>query len=185
MKQLKCSSILCSLPTKPRPQVSSSNCSIIWQFSCTLYVIFHIYIEWIIVMIIALQKSSFLFLSFKEVVYREVKLRVDVKRKREFAPRDQVSPLLVVFSSLFLFTQFSSIRIALNRFYLLIFCFGKFSTWRLPFTWSLNSLIKPGYQNGPFYSCGLGVLAFEWTWGWGWPCQFWYKPHSFSNVNFA
>ena len=79
-------------------------------------------------MIIALQKSSFLFLSFKEVVYREVKLRVDVKRKREFAPRDQVSPLLVVFSSLFLFTQFSSIRIALNRFYLLIFCFGKFST---------------------------------------------------------
>ena len=79
-------------------------------------------------MIIALQKSSFLFLSFKEVVYREVKLRVDVKRKREFAPRDQVSPLLVVSCSLFLFTQFSSIRIALNRFYLLIFCFGKFST---------------------------------------------------------
>ena len=22
--------------------------------------------------------------------------------------------------------------------------------------------------NGPFYSCGLGVLVFEWMWGWGW-----------------
>ena len=22
----------------------------------------------------------------------------------------------------------------------------------------------------PFYSCGLGTLAFEWMWGWGWPC---------------
>ena len=111
MKQLKCSAILCSLPTQPRPQVSSSNCSLIWQFCCTIYGIFHIYIEWIIVMIIALQKSSFLFLSFKEVVYREVKLHVDVKRKGEFAPRDQVSLLLVVSCSLFLFTQFSSIRV--------------------------------------------------------------------------
>ena len=25
-------------------------------------------------------------------------------------------------------------------------------------------------DNSPFYSCGLGILAFEGTWGWSWPC---------------
>ena len=137
MKELKCSAILCSLPTQPRPQVSSSNCSLIWQFCCTIYAIFHIYIEWIIVMIIALQKSSFLFLSFKEVVYREVKLHVDVKRKREFAPRDQVSLLLVVSCSLFLFTQFSSIRVVWTVFICSFSILGnsqlEFDVCRLPF----------------------------------------------------
>ena len=24
--------------------------------------------------------------------------------------------------------------------------------------------------NRPFHSCGLSILAFEWTWGWGWSC---------------
>ena len=24
--------------------------------------------------------------------------------------------------------------------------------------------------NGPFYSCVLRCLAFEWKWGWHWPC---------------
>ena len=27
-----------------------------------------------------------------------------------------------------------------------------------------------GWKNRPFYSCGLGTLAFEWMWGWRWPC---------------
>ena len=25
-------------------------------------------------------------------------------------------------------------------------------------------------NNRPFYSCGLGALAFDRTWGWSWPC---------------
>ena len=60
--------------------------------------------------------------------------------KREFVPRDQVSPLLAVYCSLFLHKlvvscNFLSIRIVLSCFYLLIFYFEKFSTWiwRLPF----------------------------------------------------
>ena len=42
------------------------------------------------------------------------------------------------------FTQFLSVRIVLSCFYLLIFYFEKFSTWiwRLPYTWSLNSLLS-------------------------------------------
>ena len=41
------------------------------------------------------------------------------------------------------FTHFLSIKIVLSCFYLLSFYFEKFSTWiwRLPYTWSLNSLI--------------------------------------------
>ena len=27
------------------------------------------------------------------------------------------------------------------------------------------------YNNRPFYSCGLSILAFEQTSGWGWPCS--------------
>ena len=50
--------------------------------------------------------------------------------KREFVPRDQVSPLLVVYGSLFIhINYFLSIRIALSCFYLLVFYFEKFSTW--------------------------------------------------------
>ena len=68
--------------------------------------------------------------------------------KREFVPRDQVSRLLVVYCPLFLqinlvvSRNFLSIRIVLSCFYPLIFYFEKFSTWiwRLPYTWSLNSL---------------------------------------------
>ena len=161
MKQLKCSAILCSLPTQPRPQVSSSNCSLIWQFCCTIYAIFHIYIEWIIVMIIALQKSSFLFLSFKEVVYREVKLHVDVKRKREFAPRDQVSLLLVVSCSLFLFTQFSSIRVVWT---VLSAHFLFWEILNLNLTFAVCRLkIKPGYQNWQFYIIFFSLLRLRQT----------------------
>ena len=53
--------------------------------------------------------------------------------KREFVPRDQVSPLLAVYCSSFLHKlvvsrNFLSIRIALSCFYRLIFYFKKFST---------------------------------------------------------
>ena len=55
--------------------------------------------------------------------------------KREFAPRDQVSPLLVVRSLFIISTRklavsrnFLSIRIVLSRFHLLILYFEKFST---------------------------------------------------------
>ena len=30
---------------------------------------------------------------------------------------------------------------------------------------SLDRILRP---NRPFYSCGLGILAFAGTWGWGW-----------------
>ena len=58
--------------------------------------------------------------------------------KRKFVPRDQVSPLLVVYSSLFqpgvqhkleVSRNFLSIRIVLSCFYLLISCSEKFLTW--------------------------------------------------------
>ena len=58
--------------------------------------------------------------------------------KHEFVPRDQVSPLLVVYSSLLqpgvqhkleVSRNFLSIRIVLSCFYLLISCSEKFLTW--------------------------------------------------------
>ena len=72
-------------------------------------------------------------------INREVKHHVYVKR--EFVPRDQVSPftcrLLFIISThkLVVSRNFLSIRIVLSCFYLLIFYFEKFSTWiwRLPF----------------------------------------------------
>ena len=53
--------------------------------------------------------------------------------KREFVPRDQVFPLVVVYCLLLLlkiniFTPVLSIRIVLDSFYLLIFYFEEFST---------------------------------------------------------
>ena len=58
------------------------------------------------------------------------------KGKREFVPRDQVSPSLAVLCPLFSsFTQFFIHKIGLSCFYLFIFYFEKFSTWiwHLPF----------------------------------------------------
>ena len=55
--------------------------------------------------------------------------------------------LLLIISTpkLVISRNFSSIRIVLSCFYLLIFYFEKFSTWiwRLPYKWSLNSLLTP------------------------------------------
>ena len=44
--------------------------------------------------------------------------------------------------------------------------------------WRTSMLVY--IPNRPFYSCGLGVLAFEWTWGWGWSC-FYTNLFPFSN----
>ena len=87
--------------------------------------------------------------------------------RREFVPRDQVFPLLSVYSLLPL--QISSLMLVLtigivrDCFYLLIFCSGKFSTWvwRLPLAvnahvnlnlWNLSSdLVRPeGVKQGWF-----------------------------------
>ena len=65
-----------------------------------------------------------------------VSFRFTSKGKREFVPRDQVSPLLAVLCPLFSsFTQFFIHKIGLSCFYLFIFYFEKFSTWiwHLPF----------------------------------------------------
>ena len=72
---------------------------------------------------------------------REVKHRLrTLNGKRQFVPRNQVSPLLVALfiistHKLVVSRNFLSIRIVLSCFYLLIFYFEKFSTWiwRLPF----------------------------------------------------
>ena len=61
--------------------------------------------------------------------------------KREFVPRDQVSPftcrllLIILTDKLVVSRSFLSIRIVLSCFYLLIFYFETFSTWiwRFPF----------------------------------------------------
>ena len=80
--------------------------------------------------------------------------------ERKFVPRGQVSSLLVVYCSLFLKNKlvvsrnFLFIRIVLSCFYLLIFHFAKFSTWiwRLPYTWSFNSLIIVFWTSGTLRS---------------------------------
>ena len=71
--------------------------------------------------------------------------------KREFVPRDQVSPLLVVYCSLFqpgvqhklvVSRNFLSIRIVLSCFYLLIFYFEKFLTWIYCLPFAVYAMLK-------------------------------------------
>ena len=72
------------------------------------------------------------FLRSKNILER-LSIEFTSNGKREFVPRDQVSPLLVVYCSLFLHKlvvsrNFLSIRIFLSCFYPLICYFEKFST---------------------------------------------------------
>ena len=62
-----------------------------------------------------------------------------------FAPRDQVSPFLVVYCSLFLhiwISSFTQFFIHKNCFYVLIFYFEKFSTWIWRFPFALYVKLK-------------------------------------------
>ena len=65
-----------------------------------------------------------------------------------FVPRDQVSPLLVVYCSLFLhiwissFTRFFIRKNCFELFYLLIFYFEKFSTWIWRFPFAVYAKLK-------------------------------------------
>ena len=66
-------------------------------------------------------------------VIERINITLTPNGEREFVPREQVTPLLVVYSTLFLHINISfaillSLTIVLSCFYLLIFYFEKFST---------------------------------------------------------
>ena len=94
---------------------------------------------------------------------REVKHHVYVKRRTQICSTWPSFPVtcclrfIISTHKLVVSRNFLSIRIVLNCFYLLIFYFEKFSTWtwRLPYTWRLNSLINgsiiPGDQRWQKY----------------------------------
>ena len=66
-------------------------------------------------------------------VIERINITLTPNGEREFVPREQVTPLLVVYCALFLHINISfvlllSLSIVLSCFYLLIFYFEKFST---------------------------------------------------------
>ena len=89
---------------------------------------------------------------------REVKQHVYVKRQTPICTTWPnflfICRLLFTISAskLVVLRNFLSIRIVLSCIYLPVFYFKKFSTWiwRLPFTWSLNSLSFPALHNMEF-----------------------------------
>ena len=93
-------------------------------------------------------------------VNREVKHHVYVKQRTQVCTTWQSFPftcrLLFIISThkLVVSRNFLTKRIVLSCFYLLIFYFAKFSTWiqRLPYTWSLNSLIIVFWTSGTLRS---------------------------------
>ena len=90
------------------------------------------------------QRSS----NYSQIESLHVSMTFTSNGKLEFVPRDQV-PLYLSFTVHYFYTkicsstQFLIDKNFLSCFYLLIFYFEKFSTsiCRLPYTWSLNSLI--------------------------------------------
>ena len=103
--------------------------------------------------------------------------------KREFVPRDQVSPLLVVYCSLFqpgvqhklvVSRNFLSIRIVLSCFYLLIFYFEKFLTWIYCLPFAVYAMLKLCLN-----SLMSLVVPFSRAWNWvsrgNLPAEYWHE----------